>query len=101
MFSSRFLSLFLFCALCISGLQVCATQAYMNDYNANAYAKGAYKGNGNVRVAESIAEFMSKASSKLIKKHLSQGHSLRTTAKLSDCSPGKVMKVKRYLDNIC
>ena len=68
---------------------------------AIAKEKGAYKGNGNVRVAESVLEFMSKASSKLIKKHLSQGHSLRTTAKLSDCSPGKVMKVKKYLDNIC
>ena len=45
MFSSRFLSLFLFCALCISGLEACATQAYMDQYNANPYAKGAYKGN--------------------------------------------------------
>jgi hypothetical protein len=45
MFNSRFLSLVLFCTLSILGLEVCATQAYMNDYNANAYAKGAYKGN--------------------------------------------------------
>ena len=45
MFSSRFLFLFLFCALCVSGLEVRATQEYMDQYNANAYAKGAYKGN--------------------------------------------------------
>jgi hypothetical protein len=45
MFGLRFLSLFLFCTLCISGLEVRATQAYMDQYNANAYAKGAYKGN--------------------------------------------------------
>jgi len=68
---------------------------------AIAKERGAYKGNGNVRVAESIGEFMSKASTKLIKKHLSQGYSLRATAKLSDCSTGKVMKVKKYLENLC
>lgn len=45
MFGSRFFSFLVFCALCISGLEVSATQAYMNDYNASAYAKGAYKGN--------------------------------------------------------
>jgi hypothetical protein len=43
---------------------------------AIAKERGAYKGNGNVRVAESVVEFMSKASSKLIRKHLSQGHSV-------------------------
>jgi hypothetical protein len=45
MFSSRFLSFLLLGVLCISGLKAFATQAYMNQYNASAYAKAAYKNN--------------------------------------------------------
>lgn len=67
----------------------------------SAKLKGAYKHNGNERKSESILEFMSKSTSRAIKKHLLQGHSLRSTAKLTNCSPGKVVKVKKYLDNLC
>ena len=66
-----------------------------------AKERGAYKGNGNERKCESIEEFMAKATTRAIKKHLAQGYSLRKTAKLTSSSPGLVVKVKRYLDNLC
>lgn len=66
-----------------------------------AKERGAYSNNGNVRTAESVEVFMSKDSSRQIKRYLNQGHSIRTTALMSRCSTGKVVKVKKYLDNLC
>jgi DNA invertase Pin-like site-specific DNA recombinase len=72
-----------------------------NEGIVKAKERGAYKGNGNVRTAESIEEFMSKDSSREVKRYLNQGYSIRQVALLSRCSPGKVVKVKKYIDNLC
>jgi DNA invertase Pin-like site-specific DNA recombinase len=72
-----------------------------NEGILKAKERGAYKGNGNVRTSESIEAFMSKDNSRQIKRYLNQGYSIRTTAKMSGCSTGKVAKVKKYIDNLC
>jgi DNA invertase Pin-like site-specific DNA recombinase len=66
---------------------------------AAAKNKGTYKGHGRtVGSNESIEDFMKKATTKKIVKYLKQGHSLRRTALLSECSLGTVQKVQGILN---
>ena len=66
---------------------------------AAAKSKGTYKGNGRtVGTVETPEEFLNKASSKKILKYIKQGYSLRTVAKLSECSMGKVQKVNNLVN---
>jgi len=66
---------------------------------AAAKNKGTYNGHGRkVGTNESIEDFMKKATTKKIVKYLKQGHSLRRTALLSECSLGTVQKVQGILN---
>jgi DNA invertase Pin-like site-specific DNA recombinase len=59
--------------------------------------RGAYANNGGTKRAESFEEFMNKESSKNILKYLKQGLSVRSCAKMSECSISLVMKVRGLL----
>ena len=66
---------------------------------AAAKAKNAYKDNGRkFGTVETTEEFLAKASTKKILKYIKQGYSLRTVAKLSECSMGKVQKVNNLVN---
>ena len=64
---------------------------------SSAKERGAYASNGGTKRAESFDEFMSKESSKKILKYLKQGLSVRSCAKMSECSISLVMKVRGLL----
>ena len=67
---------------------------------AAAKSKGTYKGNGRtIGTIETPEEFLNKASTKKILKYIKQGYSLRTVAKLSECSLGTVQKVNNLVNN--
>jgi len=67
---------------------------------AAAKSKGTYKDNGRkFGTVETPEEFLNKASSKKILKYIKQGYSLRTVAKLTECSLGKVQKVNNLVNN--
>lgn len=66
---------------------------------AAAKAKGTYKGNGRtVGTIEAPEDFLNKPTTKKILKFLKQGYSLRTVAKLSECSLGTVQKVDKLVN---
>ena len=64
---------------------------------SSAKERGAYASNGGTKRAESFDEFMNKESSKKILKYLKQGLSVRSCAKMSECSISLVMKVRGLL----
>ena len=64
---------------------------------SSAKERGAYASNGGTKRAESFDEFMNKESSKKILKYLKQGLSVRSCAKMSECSVSLVMKVRGLL----
>ena len=64
---------------------------------SSAKERGAYASNGGTKRAESFEEFMNKESSKKILKYLKQGLSVRSCAKMSECSISLVMKVRGLL----
>jgi DNA invertase Pin-like site-specific DNA recombinase len=64
---------------------------------SSAKERGAYANNGGTKRAESFDEFMNKESSKKILKYLKQGLSVRSCAKMSECSISLVMKVRGLL----
>jgi len=64
---------------------------------SSAKERGAYASNGGTKRAESFDEFMNKESSKKILKYLKQGFSVRSCAKMSECSISLVMKVRGLL----
>lgn len=62
-----------------------------------AKQRGAYKTNGRPKeTEESVDDFMKKSKVKRIVRYLEQGNSIRSTAKLSECSVGLVQKVVSY-----
>ena len=65
---------------------------------AKAKSRGAYKGNGGNKIAETTAQFMNKKTSKSIARYLKQGNSLRVSAKLAGASLGTAQKVSRILN---
>ena len=66
---------------------------------AKAKQRDSYKTNGRPKeTEESVEDFMKKSKTRRIVKYLTQGNSIRSTAKLSECSVGLVQKVKAYLD---
>ena len=65
---------------------------------SSAKERGAYASNGGTKRAESFDEFMNKESSKKILKYLKQGLSVRSCAKMSECSISLVMKVRGMLN---
>jgi len=66
---------------------------------AAAKAKGTYKSNGRtVGTIEAPEDFLNKPTTKKILKFLKQGYSLRTVAKLSECSLGTVQKVNNLVN---
>jgi DNA invertase Pin-like site-specific DNA recombinase len=65
---------------------------------AEAKKRGAYANNGGKKGIESVEKFMNKESSKKVLKYLKQGLSVRSCAKMSECSVSLVMKVKKLVE---
>jgi len=82
----------------LSEFELSRTKERQAEGIAKAKERKVYINNGGNKQKESIGEFMLKPKTKKVIKFLSEGNSLRRTAKLAECSLGTVQKVQAILD---